>query len=297
MKILSYFILLFGMLLAHLAYAEISVFDDTGKLVKLAHPAKRIISLSPHATELLFAAGAGERVVGVVSYSDYPAAALKLPIVGSYNSLDMESILALRPDIIIVWAEGNNAAQLEKLKTLGVKLYFSEPQNIADIANAIERLGQLAQTETQAAQSARQFREKYTKLASRYSNRPAVTVFYQIWNHPIITVNGKQIISDVIRQCGGKNVFSDLPTLTASLSMEAVLAADPQVIIASGRENKRPVWLDEWRRWPRLTAVQHENLQFVFSDLISRPTPRLLEGMEQVCTILEQARLHLHYAR
>jgi len=294
MKILTYFILLFGMLLTNIVHAEISVLDDTGQLVRLAHPATRIISLAPHATELLFAAGAGERVVGVVKYSDYPAAALKLPLVGSFNSLDMESMLALRPDIIIVWKNGNNAAQIEKLKTLGVQLYFSEPQNIADIANAIERLGKLAHTEPQATQSARQFREKYALLTNRYSTRPPITVFYQIWNQPMMTINGKQIISDVIHQCGGNNIFADMPTLTPTISMEAVLQADPQAIIASGMGNKRPVWLDEWRRWPRLTAVQHDNLYFVFSDLINRPTPRLLEGMAQVCTILEQARLHLH---
>ena len=294
MKILTCFIFLISLFLTSIAQAEISVLDDTGQRVQLAHPATRIISLAPHATELLFAAGAGDRVVGVVQHSDYPAAALKLPLVGSYNSLDFESMLALRPDIIIVWKNGNNAAQIEKLKTLGIKLYFSEPQNIADIANAIERLGKLTHTETQAAQSARQFRDKYARLTSQYSTRPNITVFYQIWNRPMMTINGKQIISDVIHQCGGSNIFSSLPTLTPSISMESVLAADPQVIIASGMGNKRPAWLDEWKRWPGLTAVQHDNLYFVFSDLINRPTPRLLEGMEQVCTILEQARGHLH---
>ena len=294
MRTLIYILGLASILLIPIAHAEFSVLDDTGQRVQLNQPARRIISLSPHATELLFAAGAGDRIVGVVKHSDYPLAALKLPLVGSYNSLDFESILALKPDIIVVWKNGNNAAQIEKLKTLGVPLYFSEPLDIADIANAIERLGKLTHTEPQATQSARQFREKYTKLTSQYSARPVITVFYQIWNQPMMTINGKQIISDVIRQCGGKNIFSDLPTLTPSISLENILAADPQAIIASGMGNKRPAWLDEWRRWPRLAAVRHENLYFVFSDLINRPTPRLLEGMEQVCSALEQSRSHMH---
>lgn len=294
MKTLACFALLLGMLAAGVARAEINLVDDTGQRLRLAHPATRIISLAPHATELLFAAGAGDRIVGVVKYSDYPAAALTLPLIGSYNSLDMERILALRPDMIIVWKNGNNTAQIAQLKTLGVPLYFSEPRNIADIANAIERLGKLAQTETQATQSAAQFRERYAQLTRQYSARRAITVFYQIWSQPIMTVNGKQIISDVIHQCGGTNIFAALPALTPAISMETILAADPQVIIASGMGNQRPAWLDEWRRWPRLTAVQHENLYFVFADLINRPTPRLLDGMEQVCIMLEQARLRLH---
>lgn len=275
------------------AFAEIAILDDTGKMVRLTRPSMRIISLAPHATELLFAAGAGNRLVGVVKYSDYPAAALKLPLVGSYNSLDIETIVALKPDIIIAWESGNNAGNIEILKKLGIPIFFSEPQRITDIPDTIEKLGRLANTETQASKTASQFRERYAALGKRFHNRPPVKVFYQIWNSPLMTINSKQIISDVVRQCGGTNLFANLKALTPSLNLEAVLQADPQAIIASGMGNVRPVWLDEWRSWPSLDAVQHDNLYFVPSDIINRPTPRLLDGMEQICTILDQARQHL----
>lgn len=278
------------LLLAGMAAADIMVRDDTALAVQLARPATRIISLAPHATELLFAAGAGGRVVGVAHYSDYPAAALKLPQVGTANSLDLETIAALHPDLIIAWKSGNPDAQLEKLRQLHIPIFFSEPQKISDIPTTIERLGQLAGTEAFSQTAATTFRNQLNALRKNFANRQPVSVFYQIWDQPLITINGQHFISDAINLCGGRNIFGTLPALTPNVSIEAVLMANPEAIIASGIGESRPDWLNEWQRWPRLQATQHKNLFFIPADLINRPSPRILKGIEQMCKMIEQAR-------
>lgn len=276
-----------------LACAEIVVRDDTGAELRLAGPAQRIVSLAPHVTEVLFAAGAGERIVGTVEYSDYPPAAKALPRVGGYSRVDLEAVVALKPDLVVGWESGNAAAALTKLRALGLPVYVNQPNRMLDVAKSIEQIGRLAGTSAVADAAAARFRERHAQYAARYSGRPKVRVFYQIWKQPLMTINGKQIISDAIALCGGENVFADLPVLAPTVSVEAVLAANPEVIVASGMGEARPEWVDDWRRWPSLGAVARDNLFFIPPDLIQRHTPRVLDGAERLCGFLEAARAKL----
>lgn len=270
--------------------AAVSVVDDMGRSVQLERPAQRIVSLAPHITEMLYDAGAGERVVAAVSYSNYPPAARELPRIGSHDRFDIERILAYDPDLIVGWQSGNPDESLERLLELGVPMYLSEPRSLDSIADNLERLGKLAGTAEAATAAARRFRERYDRLRQRYSERAPLTVFYEIWNEPLMTVNGEHLISAVVRACGGRNVFADLPTIAPRISVEAVLQRDPEVIIASGMDDRRPEWLDEWKRWPDLAAVERGNLFFIDPDLLQRHTVRVLDGMEQMCQALEEAR-------
>jgi iron complex transport system substrate-binding protein len=270
--------------------AEIRLTDDSGRSVTLKQPAQRIISLTPHMTELLFAAGAGGQVVGTVEYSNYPLAAQRIARIGDSAQLDLERIVALKPDLIVVWQYGNAQRQLDKLLRLGIPVYYNEPRRLSDIARAIEQLGRLAGTETVALPAARAFVARAAELRERYAGRAQVTVFYQIWDKPLMTVNGDHLISDVIRLCGGHNVFAGLKSLTPEISTEAVLAADPEAIGGVTAEAGQAGNLDGWKMWPRLRAVARDNLFVIHADLISRNTPRILDGAQQLCEQLDAAR-------
>jgi len=271
-------------------HGAIRVLDDTGRTVTLERPAERIVSLAPHVTELLFAAGAGDRVVAAVTYSDYPPAATGLPRVGSYNRFDVERVLAFDPDLVIGWQSGNPAASLERLQDLGIALYVTEPRELETIATNLERLGRLAGTTPAAEAAADRFRARHRALVERFADRPELTVFYEIWNDPLMTINGAHLISAIIRGCGGRNVFADLPSIAPRISVEAVLARDPEVIIASGMDDARPEWLEAWKRWPELEAVRRDHLYFIPPGILQRHTPRVLDGMAQLCRQLEDAR-------
>lgn len=273
-----------------LAQAELSVIDSSGRRVMLERPAQRIVSLAPHLTELLFAAGAAARVVGVVSYSDWPPAAREIEQVGSYSALDMERILALQPDLIVAWESGNNPAQLERLEQLGLTVFRHAPRMPDDIPRMLEQLGRLAGSDAVAEAAAQDFRARLQRLRERNAQAAPLTVFYQVWHQPLMTVSGAHLISAAIELCGGRNVFAALPALAPQISVEAVLAADPQVIIASGMAEQRPDWLDDWKRWPQLAAVRYDNLYFVPPDLLQRAGPRFIDGAERLCAALEEAR-------
>jgi iron complex transport system substrate-binding protein len=273
-----------------LLHAEIAVVDDAGVTVRLAQPARRIVSLAPHVTESLFAIGAGERIVGTAEYSNYPEAAKKIARIGSYASLDLEAIVGLKPDLVIVWESGNVKAHVEKLRAMGFTLYVTEPKRIDDLPGTLARLAELAGTAESGRKAVADISRRLVDLRRRYSDRPPVRTFYQIWKQPLATVGGTQIISSVIRLCGGVNVFGGLKTLAPIVSVEAVIAANPEVIIASGMDEARPEWLDDWRRWTSITAVARGNLFFVHPDLLQRDTPRLLDGAERLCQQLETVR-------
>ncbi|MDP1525485.1 MAG: cobalamin-binding protein [Rhodocyclaceae bacterium] len=281
---------LLALLAATTARAEIVVQDDTGATLRLKEPARRIVSLAPHITETLFGAGAGERLVGAVEYSDFPDAAKKLPRVGGYSKLDLEAIAALKPDLAVGWASGNSPAHVDKLRALGIPVYLVQPERIDDVAANLERYGELAGTQAVAHAAAASFRRRLAALRGQYAAQPKVRVFYQIWKQPLMTVGGGQVISDAIRLCGGENVFADLKPLAPKVTMEAVLAADPEIIVASGMGEARPEWVDDWRQWQNLTAVKRDNLFFIPPDLIQRHTPRLVEGATRLCAQIETAR-------
>ena len=273
------------------AQAAARVFkDDTGREVRLAGPAKRIIALAPHIAESLYAAGAGEQIVGTVDYSDYPPAAKHLPRVGGYSRIDLEAVLALKPDLVVAWESGNNMTQTDKLRALGITVYISQPNHIVDIATQLEQLGQLAATETVANAAAASFRQRLNTLKRSYADKPKVRTFYQIWKAPLMTVGGPQIISDAILLCGGENVFGQLPQMAPRISVEAVIASDPEAIIATGMGDAKPEWLHDWDQWTGMTAVKRNNLFHINPDIMQRHTPRILDGTEKLCTFLDVAR-------
>ena len=269
--------------------AAITVTDDAGRQVLLAKPARRIVSLAPYITELLFAAGAGDAVVGVTEFSDYPESARSIPRVGSGTGLDLEAILALQPDLVVAWQSGNPAGQVERLQSLGLTVFMSEPRQLVDVPDTLLRLGRLAATEQVAQKNADSFIRRYTQLKQRYAQRPVVSVFYQIWDQPLMTLNGEHLFSDVVRLCGGHNVFEDLSALAPQVDIEAVLAVDPDIIVVAADAKDSPL-LAAWQRWPSLSAVVHEHVYAVDRDRLVRHSPRILDGAEELCAILEGAR-------
>ncbi len=268
----------------------ISVIDDDRRTVTLTQPAQRIISLAPSLTELLYAAGAGAQVIGVSEYSDFPPEASRLPVIGRYDLLNMEAIVALAPDLIVAWRSGNPRSAVQSLIELGLNVYVAEPTTIASIADHIERFATLAGTRPSGMAAAKDFREQLTRLSDTYQGRTSVSVFYQVWNEPLISVGGNELINDIIRLCGGSNIFDDLG-LAPKVSEEAVLLRNPQVIIASGMDAARPAWLDDWLRWPQLRAVANDDLYFVPPDLVQRHSLRVLSGTQQTCEHIEKARI------
>ncbi|MFA7267975.1 MAG: cobalamin-binding protein [Sterolibacterium sp.] len=286
----SRFVVALLLLVSQFAFAQIAVQDDMGQTLRLATAARRIVSLAPHITENLYTAGAGAYIVGAVEYSDYPEAAKRLPRVGSYERLDLEAILALKPDLVIGWDGGNPAAILVQLKSLGLPLFLNRPRRLDDIANSIERFGELAGTNSVAGAAARAFRARHAELRKRQASLPPVRIFYQVWDQPLMTVSGEQLISDVMRLCGAENIFASLPTLAPTVTREAVLAANPEAIVASGMGNARPEWLDSWKRWGNMTAIARGNLFFIPADFIDRHSSRVLDGAVLLCEQMESVR-------
>jgi iron complex transport system substrate-binding protein len=278
------------LLAAGAAQAEVRVTDDYGREVVLAAPARRVVSLAPHLTELMYAAGAGARLVGALDYSDYPPEAKRLPRVGSEAEIDLEALVALQPDLVIAWPNAGSARAVERIAAIGIPVFRSEPRELEDIARTLETLGRLAGTQAAAAAAARAFRARAARIGRAYAGRTRVRVFYQVWDRPLVTVNGDHVISKVMRLCGGENVMAGLPALAPEIDRELVLQADPEVIVASGPDGARPPWLDEWRAFPALAAVRRDNLYAIRPELLQRHTPRLLDGAEALCRILDAAR-------
>jgi len=274
------------------ATAEIRLEDALGRELVLEQPATRIISLAPHITEVVFAAGAGPQLVGTVSYSDYPEAATAVPRVGTYDTVSYETVLALRPDLVLAWLSGGGEETVRRLESLGLKVFVQEPRALDDIADSLQDVGELTGNSESAQARAREFSRRLQHLRDTYSEQTPVSVYYQIWDEPLLTLNGEHIISNVIRLCGGRNVFADAIPLVSRVSVETVIRADPDAIVASGMDEARPEWLDRWRRWPSMRAVANGQLYFVPPDILQRHTPRLLEGAARLCEHLESARRH-----
>ena len=288
MQRITFIILL--MLLTRPVLAVVSAVDDAGNTISLSSPARRIISLAPHLTELLFTIDAGSRLVGTVDHSDYPSAANQIRRIGGYHAFDLESILVLQPDLIISWRSGNNPVQIEKLQALGIPVFINEPRHIEDIPDTALRLAVLVGKDKQAKIFIDEFVQHHATLKKRFSSRRPVKLFYEVWHQPLMTINGEHLISDVIRLCGAVNIFAAVPVLAPTVSVESVLQARPDIIVTGGMRETRQDWFTAWRRWPQLPAVAREQLYFINPDLMQRHGPRILQGAEQLCQYVEQAR-------
>jgi iron complex transport system substrate-binding protein len=271
------------------APAAVTATDDSGAAVALAAPAMRIVSLAPHATELLFAIGAGPRIVGTLDTSDFPEAAKAIPRVGDARALDLERIVALGPDLVVTWP-WTAPAQVEALRMRGVAAFTTKPATIDGIAQDMERLGALTGTAEAAAREAAAFRARLASVRERYQGAPRLRVFYEIWDAPLYTIGGDHLITQAIAVCGGENVFAALSLPAPAVDVEAVLAAKPDAIIAGSDRGMRPAWLDAWRRWKELPAVAHDRLYAVDADLLHRPGPRFVDGVALLCKAIDRAR-------
>ena len=271
------------------AHAELVFKDDSGHEVRLKGPAKRIITLAPHATEMLYAAGAGDRLVGVMRYSDTPPQAALLPVIGDAFAVNLEAVAALKPDLLLVWRSGVNPRQQQRLRTLGVPVYESETRSVEGIAETLRRIGRLLGSETAAEAAAQQSEVAWHTLRTRYAGRTPVRVFFQMWHEPLMTVNQSHLIDQAMRACGGLNVFAQQPGLTPTVSWEAAVATNPQAVITVAARDE-PARLENWRSFARVDAVRRGKLLAIQGDHLVRMTPRFIEGAQALCEAIDSAR-------
>lgn len=269
----------------------VSAVDSHGRKVTLERPAKRIVSLAPHTTEQLFAAGAGERIVGVSDYSDYPEEAKQLPRVASSGSVNLEMVLALKPELVVAWRLEATAAALNRLESLGIPVFYSEPHKLAQIPDMIEALGELAGTSATAKPLARSLRAEIDKLHDQFGARRTINVFYQINERPLMTLGGAHFVSDAIDVCGGRNIFAGSTVMAPVVNIESVLAADPIAILTARPDPNDRSWEAFWRRFPGLFAVELDNLYTVPTNEMHRHGPRAIEATRLLCERIDQARV------
>jgi iron complex transport system substrate-binding protein len=261
-----------------------TVVDDTGHRVTVTYPPERIVSLAPGATEMLFAVGAGGRVVATDDVSNEPPAAQKLPKLGELANIDVERLIATKPSVVVVWPYGTSVAQIALLGRLGLPVYREEPLTLEDIAASMRRLGQLAGTTAEANRVASALQARLAALASHYGRaRNAPTALLEVWDKPLYTVGGRQPMSDALRVCGTRNVFDDLQQAAPAVSVEAVIARNPDIIIAAAPPGKGTAWLASWRRFPMLRAVRSGRLVAFDDQRLSGLGPGAIDATAALC--------------
>lgn len=275
------------LLLPQLAGAAISLQDDTGTSIRLAQPPQRIVSLTPHVTELIYAVGAGAQLVGADSGSDYPLAAKSLPRIGDYSRVNFERMAAIKPDLVIGWASGNRAADIYKLRQMGLTVLLTDAHRLTDVARLLRLVGQATAHPAEGETAARDFETRLATLRAQYAPMPTRRVFYQIWDKPLMTVGGRHWINDAMALCGGHNIFADLEASSPIVSLESVLARAPEIIVTG---TDAPDVRAIWQRFPRVPAVQRGALIRMNADTLHRPTPRLLEGVTALCLKIDAMR-------
>jgi len=268
------------------AEASITVKDDLGNTIRLDHPATRIVSLAPHLTEILFYLGLGDKVVGVVEFSDFPSQAKKVKRVGNAFSVSVEAIVELKPDLILVWSSGGSGEQVRKLKSLGIPVYYSEPRVLLEVAEGIERIALLAGKGQRGSLAKQQFQARLQEVGRVPSGNNEPRVFFQISATDLYTVNDKHLMGQAISLCGGKNIFGSLNVPVPLVSSEAILVGQPQIIVRSADFPGQTEWRYQWQKYKQIPAVANNHLYEVSADLISRPGFRMLQGIRQLCDII-----------
>lgn len=290
-----------ALLLAGAALHAQSVVDDSGRRVELAAPPQRVITLAPSLTELVFAVGGGPQLVATVDGSDHPPAALQVPRVGNYERVDVERIVGLKPDLVLVWSSGNTMRELAQLEAAGLRLFHLEPRRLDALPSALERIGTLLGRADDGQRAGRKLRDELAALRASHAGLPPVRVFYQVWSRPLMTINDEQIISDVMRLCGGRNVFGALKPLVPEVSTESVAAADPEAILAARATApgagdggaKRAAHDPAFATWAPLRSITAVRRGWIFTlpgDTISRQGPRIVDGARAMCAALAQVR-------
>jgi iron complex transport system substrate-binding protein len=266
---------------------SIELTQHDGASLVLDGPAQRIISLAPHLAELVYLAGAGDRLVATVAYSDFPAAAAKLPRIGDAFRFDLEQLVALEPDLVLAWDSGNPDAALATMDRLDLPVWRTEVRDIPAMALLLEELGKATGLPTSSV--AAEVRARWQALKARNAGQRPLRYFYQVAERPLYTINGQHLISQGLAACGGVNIFASLPTLAPQIGQEAVIEADPELMLAGSLAPDHDP-LAGWRNWPRLTAVRRDALIQLPADLINRPTPRMLDALENACDRMKQHR-------
>ncbi len=266
----------------------IIVTDDTGQELRFEHAPQRIISLSPGITENLFTIGLGERVIGVSSYSDYPEQAKTLPVISDYQNIDLEAIAKLKPDVVIAWHGGQSPAQLTALKQLNIPIFYQKINTLADIPLSLMRLSQMADNQAQAAPIIAQAYAHIPLLAQ--APQPTLKAFYQVWQRPLMTINGDSWISDALARCGAVNLFAELPISAPTVNLENVLSRQPELILSATTNAQADHSLDFWRDWPHIPAVARNALIYTEGDAMNRATLRTLTATHQLCGQIAQVR-------
>jgi iron complex transport system substrate-binding protein len=266
------------------------VTDDTGAVLTLAAIPQRIVSLAPGATEMLFAIGAGDKVLGTSRYSDEPRAARAIPRIGDVAGLDLERILALRPDVVIVWKGGNPVAQIEQLQGLRLRLYRQHVTSLNDLPDSLRRLGLLMGAAPVANRRADELTTRLVSLRARYALSARLPVFLQIWNRPLFTIGGRHMMSDAMSLCGADNIFAELGSEAPAVSIEAVLSRNPVVIVADAPPGQALAWLADWRRFPKMAAVRRQALIPFEDPRFGMLGPSAVEATENLCALLDRHR-------
>ena len=261
--------------------------DDLNRVVEVGRPPLRIVSLTPGATEMLFAAGAGAQLIATVQYSREPPAARAVPRIGDVAAIDMERLVALRPDVVIAWPAGGNPAQRAKIAALGIPLYQQQVARLADLPGSLRRLGALTGTQAVAEQAAAALEARLGTLEHTYSRATAEghrpTVLLQVWNRPIYTIGGRHLMSDALALCGARNVFADLPEPGPLVDTEAVIARNPDIILAAAPPGEGAAWVADWQRFPALAAVRQHRVVAFENQALSRLGPSVLDATEDLC--------------
>jgi vitamin B12 transport system substrate-binding protein len=252
--------------------------------------AQRIIALAPHSVELLYMLGAGDRIIGTTQYADYPEAAKAIPRIGGYSGIQLERVLELKPDLVIAWKGGNKDQDIEQMLALGLPVYLSITKRLDDIPKEMLSLGDKLGLQASAKQHAQAFNQQLAKLREDNKDKPKVTVFYQLWSEPLRAMAAGSWINELITGCGGVNVFNDNSLDYPQVSIETVLLEKPDVIIIPSQHGSKIEAGDKWGVWPEIPAVKNKQIHFINGDIVHRFSGRILQGMQAVCDVLDQAR-------